>query len=133
MYLFPLCLHKKSEVQSVINPQAFEATRGSQFHRICPAMQRDRALEVPYYLSLHLRQTYELHNRGLLPGVFGGPCQGCQIVYVGPCGSMAEKVFYVGCIICLYFQLVILSQKLEGFISTGQPKEKQTELPIHFP
>ncbi len=69
----------------------------------------------------------------LLPGVFGGPCQGCQIVYVGPCGSMAEKVFYVGCIICLYFQLVILSQKLEGFISTGQPKEKQTELPIHFP
>ena len=39
MYLFPLCLHPKSEVQSVINPQAFEAARGSQFHRICPAMR----------------------------------------------------------------------------------------------
>ncbi len=26
-----------------------------------------------------------------LPEIFGGPCQGCQIVYVGPCGSMAEN------------------------------------------
>ncbi len=41
------------------------------------------------------------------------PCQDCQIVYVGPCGSMAKKVFDVGCIICLYFHQVILSQKLE--------------------
>ncbi len=26
-------------------------------------------------------------RRQLSPGVFGGPCQGCQIVYVGPCGA----------------------------------------------
>ena len=54
-------------------------------------------------------------RRQLSPGVFGGPCQGRQIVYVGPCGSLAEKVFDVGCIICLYFHQVILSQKLELF------------------
>ncbi len=30
-------------------------------------------------------------RKQLLPGVFGGPCQGCQIVYVGSCGSMAKK------------------------------------------
>ena len=52
-------------------------------------------------------------RRQLLPGVFGSPCQGCQIVYVGPCESMAKKVFDVGSIICLYFYQVILSQKLE--------------------
>ena len=32
---FPLYLHSKCEVQSVINSQAFEAARGSQFYRIC--------------------------------------------------------------------------------------------------
>ena len=35
MCLFPLCLHPKGEVQSMINPQAFEAARGSQVYRIC--------------------------------------------------------------------------------------------------
>ena len=26
-----------------------------------------------------------------VPGVFGGPCHGYQIVYVGHCGAMAKK------------------------------------------
>ncbi len=40
MCLFPLCLHPKGEVQSVINPQAFEAARGSQIYRICFLVRR---------------------------------------------------------------------------------------------
>ncbi len=35
IHLFPLCLHPTGEAQSVTNPQAFEAARGSQFYRIC--------------------------------------------------------------------------------------------------
>ncbi len=35
MHLLPLGLHPEGEVQSMINPQAFEAARGSQVCRIC--------------------------------------------------------------------------------------------------
>ena len=42
-------------------------------------------------------------GRQLLPGVLGGPCQGCQIVYVGSCGSTAKKALDVGYITLFVF------------------------------